>query len=188
MIWFFLSLLLITTYSATTFKVDLSGSTASVWPFWESCSSFDHAYPALRADWQQQLKTVHDELGLKFVRFMGIFGDDIGISNPKNKNAPYSYYNSDTIYDYILSIGMKPIVELDFVPANFLADPQSHLSPSVFAGFPMYEGPPDNNTQWYDLIYQFVTHLVERYGADEVATWVVCTYIIGMMYMYILRT
>ena len=39
----------------------------------------------------------------------------------------------------------------------------------------MYEGPPDNNTQWYDLIYQVVSHLVERYGAEEVSTyWMIC--------------
>ena len=170
-------LIAVTQSATTTFKVDLTGKTSSVWPFWESCSSYDHAYPALRSDWQQQLKQTHDELGLKFVRFMGIFDDDIGISNPKNSKAPYSYLNADVIYDYILSIDMKPIIELDFVPSNFLSDPESHLSPSVFAGFPMYMGPPDNNTQWYDLVYQFVSHLVDRYGADEVATWVVCTYI-----------
>eukprot|EP01084_Bolivina_argentea_P254948 428714_1 len=167
-----ISLLCLANSQTTTFKVDLSGSTSPVWPFYESMTTYDHAYPALRADWQQQLKMVHDELGTKFVRFMGTFGDDIGISNPKNPSAPYSYLNIDVIYDYILSIGMKPSVELDFVPQNFLKDPQKHLSPSVFAGFPMYEGPPDNNTQWYDLIHQFVTHLVDRYGSDEVATWV----------------
>ncbi len=87
----------------TTFKLDLTGETKKVWSFWELATTYDHAYPALRADWQQQLKTVHDELGTKFVRFMAIFGDDIGISNPKNPNAPYSYYNADVIY------GMKPL-------------------------------------------------------------------------------
>eukprot|EP01084_Bolivina_argentea_P131613 232281_1 len=160
----------------TTFKVDLSGETKKVWAFWESCTSYDHAYPALRSDWQQQLKTIHEELGTKFVRFMGIFDDEIGISNPWHSTASYSYYNSDTIYDYILSIGMKPIIELDFVPSNFLSDPQSHLSSSVFSGFPAYKGPPDNNTQWYEFVYSFVTHLVERYGSEEISTWVFDTW------------
>ena len=133
--------------ATTTFKVDLSGKTGSVWPFWESCTSFDHAYPALRSDFLEQLNTTHKELGTKFVRFMGIFDDDIGISNPKNSKAPYSYLNADVIYDGVLSVGMKPIIELDFVPSNFLADPQSHLSQSVFAGFPAYKGPPDKEIE-----------------------------------------
>ena len=165
----------------TTFKIDLTDETKKVWPFWESCTTFDHAYPALRADFQQQLKLIHDELGTKFVRFMNIFGDDIGISNPKDENALYSYLNADLIYDYILSIGMKPIIELDLVPSNFFHDPQSHLSKGGFPGFPVYAGPPDNNTQWYEFVKQFVEHLVDRYGPDEVSSWVVCN--IYMVYI-----
>ena len=112
---------------------------------------------ALRSDWRDQLKETHEDLNIEWVRFHNILDDDIGIINPKDPSLPYSYINVDKIYDYIHSIGMKPLVELDFMPSSFVPSTQrSHLYQ-----YPVYAGPPNNYTQWYEFIISFVQHITD---------------------------
>jgi len=80
-------------------------------------------------------------------------------------NGQYQFFNLDTLYDFILSIGMKPIVELSFMPEELASGTET-----VFH----YKGnitPPTDYSQWADLVQALVTHLVSRYGLDEVRTW-----------------
>lgn len=60
---------------------------------------------ALREDYQQQLLTAHEKVGITSVRFHGVLDDDVG---PVNGVNDYSFVNIDKIYDYIVSIDMKP--------------------------------------------------------------------------------
>lgn len=132
--------------------------------FWERCVGSGHALLALREDYRHQLKKAHEKLGMQRVRFHGIFDDDL--SAYQYENGPvYSFYNQDNIYDYLLSIGMQPYVELSFMPEDMASGPQT-----IFH----YKGnitPPKNWTDWYDLIQAFANHLIERYGIDEVRSW-----------------
>lgn len=148
----------------TTFIVDFNSNIKPVWPFYESCTTADVAHLALRQDWQQHLKETRQDIGVKYVRFHGIFDDDVGIVNGYND---YSYVNVDKIYDYVLSLGMKPLVELDFMPQLFALiqtpDPSYHS--------PVYGSPPSNYTIWTEFITDFINHLIDRYGIDEILTW-----------------
>jgi len=88
--------------AAYTFTVNISSTPKDVYPFWQSCTTFDHALSALRSDFQQQLTQT---------RFHSIFDDSIGILNPRkpttgNCNSPYSYVNVDKIYDFLQSINI----------------------------------------------------------------------------------
>ena len=132
-----------------------------------SGTTFDHGYLALRSDWREQLLQTHKDLNIEWVRFHNIFDDDIGIVNAGNPSLPYSYVNVDKIYDWIQSIGMKPLVELCFMPSSFVP----HYQRSTLYEYPVYVGPPSNYTQWYYFVQSFVQHLVDRYGADTVASW-----------------
>lgn len=79
----------------------------------------------------------------------------------------YSFFNVDQCYDFLVGeLKMKPIIELSFMPELIASDP----SKTIFH----YKGgisPPKSMKMWNDLIYNFVTHLIERYGLDEVASW-----------------
>eukprot|EP01084_Bolivina_argentea_P276706 472204_1 len=153
----------------TIFTVDLSVKPLPVWNLWESCTTFDHGYLALRYDWREQLLQTHKDLNIQYVRFHNIFDDDIGIVNPKNPSLPYSYVNVDKIYDWIISIGMKPLVELDFMPSTFVSNPEQHIA--TYYNYPVYGGPPKNHTQWFYFIKDFIQHLVDRYGAENISQW-----------------
>ena len=173
----------------TIFTVDFNQNSLPIWKFWErycyicilhayikqitystlstSGTTFDHAYVALRQDWRDQLLQTHQDLNIEWVRFHNILDDDIGIVNAGNPSLPYSYINVDKIYDYIYSIGMKPLVELDFMPSSFVPSTQR----SRLYQYPVYAGPPNNYTQWYEFIKSFVEHITDRYGSDIISSW-----------------
>eukprot|EP01119_Soliformovum_irregulare_P009153 TRINITY_DN2231_c0_g1_i1.p1 TRINITY_DN2231_c0_g1~~TRINITY_DN2231_c0_g1_i1.p1 ORF type:complete len:499 (+),score=189.51 TRINITY_DN2231_c0_g1_i1:33-1499(+) len=153
--------------NALQFAVDLDAS-ATAWPhYWERCVGSGHAALALRSDFQQQLKLSHDKLGWQYIRFHGIFDDDMSaiIPSPSGNGNMYSFFNQDSVYDYLLSIGMKPIIELSFMPTLIASGNET-----IFH----YKGnitPPKDYGLWSDLLVNFVRHLIDRYGLAEVRTW-----------------
>lgn len=133
--------------------------------FWEHTVGSGHALLSLRADWQQQLRRAHDELGFKYVRFHGLLDDSLSTFLIQNDRPLYSFFNIDRIFDFLLSIGMKPFVELSFMPLGL-----SSGDKTVFH----YKGnvtPPRDHVAWATLIGKLTQHLVDRYGADEVRQW-----------------
>jgi len=61
-----------------TFTSRLSAAAAPLTHAWEHTIGSGHAPLALRADWQEQLRRCHDELGFRHVRFHGLLSDDMG--------------------------------------------------------------------------------------------------------------
>lgn len=147
------------------FSSDLSGPVTPLPHFWEHMVGSGHATLALRADWQAQLKRAHDELGMKHVRFHGILCDDMGTLIDQSGELLYSFFNTDQIFDFLLSIGMKPFVELSFMPTCLASGDKTafHYRANVT--------PPKDYAQWSVLIRKLVQHWVDRYGLDEVRQW-----------------
>ena len=141
--------------SRLTFFCDLAEATTPLPHFWEHTVGSDHASMALRDDWQRDLKRAHDELRFRHVRFHGLLSDDMGVS----------FVNVDRVFDFLLSIGMKPFVELSFMPAALASGSKTvfHYKANVT--------PPKNYKAWATLIDHLVVHLVERYGENEVSAW-----------------
>src|SRR5512132_4191624 len=75
------------------------------------------AAEGLRADWQRDLALVHRECGFKYIRFHGLLQDELGVYSVDRQGQPvYNFQYIDALYDAILKIGMKPFVELSFMP------------------------------------------------------------------------
>ncbi|HWD25782.1 MAG TPA: glycosyl hydrolase [Rhizomicrobium sp.] len=148
-----------------TFACDFHGHATALPHFWEHTVGSGHATLALRADWQAQMKTAHDELGMRHVRFHGILSDDMGTLIGEGDTLFYSFFNTDQIFDFLLSIGMKPFVELSFMPTVLASGGQTvfHYNANV--------SPPRDLAQWAVLIRKLVVHWVDRYGIDEVRQW-----------------
>lgn len=130
---------------------------------------------------------VRNDLGFTGVRMHGLLDDDMSIIMQQQNGGAggvsggYSFANVDTIYDYLTSIGIKPVVELSFMPCSFtncsLSRPHdtsdcqlifTGLGPGSYKGC---QAPPKNWTDWYNLVHATATHLVERYGLAEVSGW-----------------
>jgi xylan 1,4-beta-xylosidase len=132
----------------------------------KECIGAGRANEGLRADWQQQLAIVKKECDFKYIRMHGLLTDDMGIYKEDNNGNPqYNYQYVDVLYDYIVSQGMKPFVEIGFMPSALASGSQT-----VF----WWKGnvtPPKDYNKWEDLIRNLVLHFTERYGVEEVKTW-----------------
>jgi xylan 1,4-beta-xylosidase len=134
--------------------------------FFQRCIGSCHAYLTLREDFRQQARTVQEDISFRYIRCHGIFHDWVGVCHPLDGKLHYNFQNVDKIYDFFLSVGLHPYVELSFMPQALASD----LEKTVFR----YEAnisPPAEMARWNDLIRAFVTHLIERYGVDEVRHW-----------------
>jgi len=84
----------------------------------------------------------------------------------------YSWQILDRIFDTFRDAGVKPLVEIGFMPEALSTHPQPyrHTFPqgSVFTG---WAHPPKDFQKWSELVFQFVRHLRERYGDAEVKRW-----------------
>jgi xylan 1,4-beta-xylosidase len=148
-----------------TFIGDLAAKPRTFTHYWEHTVGSGHATLALRNDWQQQLTRCHEELGFRYVRFHGILCDDVGTLVTEQGKPLYSFFNIDRIVDFLLSIGMKPFMELSFMPTTLAS---GHTT--VFH----YQGnvtPPAQPTRWAGLVRTLMSHLVARYGVREMQHW-----------------
>jgi xylan 1,4-beta-xylosidase len=84
----------------------------------------------------------------------------------------YSWTILDRIFDTFQKAGVKPLVEIGFTPEALSTHPEPyrHSFPqgSVFTGWAY---PPKDYQKWWEVVFQFVHHLRERYGDAEVRTW-----------------
>jgi xylan 1,4-beta-xylosidase len=119
------------------------------------------------AEFAEALRLAHDDLGVTYVRAHAILHDDNGVvTRAEDGSLHFDFTEVDTQYDRILGLGIRPIVELSFMPAALARDPDQ----TVFA----YRGiisPPRDWTEWHDLVAALAQHLVDRYGVEEVRTW-----------------
>lgn len=133
--------------------------------FWEHTVGSGHAPLALRADWQAQMLRCHNELGFQHVRFHGLLSDDVGTLVCEEDQPLYSFFNADRIMDFLLSIGMRPFVELSFMPETL-----SSANTTVFH-YRANVTPPKDYGKWATLIEKLISHWVGRYGIAEVREW-----------------
>ncbi len=134
--------------------------------FFNTSIGAGRANEGLRADWQQQLAEIKRDAGFRYIRMHGLLTDDMGVYKIDAQGREhYNFQYVDALYDYILSIGMKPFVELGFMPSALASGDKT-----IF----WWRGnvtPPHSYDKWETLIKKLTEHWTERYGADEVASW-----------------
>ncbi len=149
-----------------TIAVDVSRVKGPLDQAFRFCVGAGRANEGLRADWQEQLADVHRQCGFRYVRFHGLLHDDMGIYQETDDGQPvYNWQYLDALYDAILRVGMKPFVELGFMPKALASGEKT-----IF----WWRGnvtPPKSYPKWEALVEALTRHLEERYGRDEVASW-----------------
>lgn len=148
-----------------SFRSDLSGGSIYFPHFWERVVGSGHAPLALRADWQQQLQRCRRELGFDYVRFHGLLSHPMSTLVKHGGEPVYSFFNADQIMDFLLSIGIRPFVELSFMPTALASGGKT-----VF-NYASNVTPPRDYERWETLIAKLVRHWVNRYGLAEVRQW-----------------
>ena len=105
--------------------------------------------------------------GIQYVRFHAILDDEVGIYDQDAQGSPvYNWSYVDQIYDGLRANGVRPFVELSFMPRKLAASLEPH--PFWYKPLP---SPPKDYGRWEELIHNFAQHLVDRYGIEEVSHW-----------------
>ncbi|KXX71098.1 glycoside hydrolase [Flammeovirga sp. SJP92] len=135
--------------------------------FWSKCVGAGRANEALRAGWLEQMEKVHNECGFEYVRFHGLFHEDMFPVLTEGGKLVYNWQYIDDVFDRLLDMNVRPFVELAFFPEQFAAED----SKTVFWWKAKVTPGPEYAKQWHDLIQAFTQHVVDRYGIDEVMNW-----------------
>ena len=136
--------------------------------FWEQMFGSGRAILSLRESYREDLQAVKKVADFRYVRFHAIFHDEVGAYNEDDHGNPvYNFAYVDQIYDGLLKNGVRPFVEISFMPKKLAFNPDA-LHPFWYK---QNVSPPKNMERWDDLVKHFAQHLVDRYGIDEVAQW-----------------
>ena len=125
---------------------------------------------ALQQEYQEQLAMAQKECYFKHIRGHGLFSDDMAIYQchrepDGTERISYNFTYLDRVMDYYIANGLKPFLELGFMPEKMASGTQT-----IF----YWKGnttPPANHQKWADLIKATLRHLADRYGEEEVSTW-----------------
>jgi xylan 1,4-beta-xylosidase len=147
-------------------RADFKAQKGPLNTMFKECVGAGRANEGLRADWQQQLAYVKKECGFKYIRMHGLLIDDMAVySEDKDGKPMYNYMYVDVLFDFLHSIGIKPFVELGFMPSALASG-----NKTIF----WWRGnvtPPKDYAKWEALVKNLVEHFTERYGEEEVKTW-----------------
>jgi xylan 1,4-beta-xylosidase len=174
--------------SVTILEIDAGKRTGGMYPMWAYFGYDEPNYTYMHNG--QKLLTELSALSPVpvYVRAHNLLNTDEGpraalkwgstnvYTEDEDGNAVYDWTLIDRIMDTYVERGMKPLVEIGFMPKALSSKPEPyrhHWSPGDAYG-DIYTGwaqPPNSYEKWAELVYRWVRHSVERYGAGEVETW-----------------
>ncbi|WP_299780823.1 hypothetical protein [uncultured Formosa sp.] len=148
-------------------KIDAQAKGEKFDHYWSKMVGAGRANEALRAGWLEQMQQVQENCGFEYVRFHGLFHDDMFPVIEERGKTVYNWQYIDDVFDRLLDMNVKPFVELAFLPKSMAAED----SKTVF--WWKANITPNDSTfdEWHDLMKAFTQHCVDRYGIDEVLTW-----------------
>ena len=147
--------------------VDAAAATRPFPHYWEHMFGSGRAILSLRDSYRQDLKAAKGITDLQYVRFHAILHDEVGVYSEDRHGQPsYNFAYVDQIYDGLLASGVRPFVEISFMPRRLASREVRHS----FWYHPII-APPRDYGRWDALIEAFARHLVERYGVEEVRRW-----------------
>jgi len=128
--------------------------------------TFGYAPHGLRSDFEEQLVNIQKDIQFDYVRFHGIFSDDMMFFNVKpNGEIYYNYNHIDWLFDVLLKHGLKPFLELGYMPKEMASSDQ------IIFHFESNVTPPKELALWTNMIADFMKHIINRYGIEEVLSW-----------------
>jgi xylan 1,4-beta-xylosidase len=170
-----------------TIHVELDKTLGSYTPIY-SWFGYDEANYATMKNGMDLLGELHDLSPVPvYVRFHHLLTSGNGVPELKwsstnvysedvSGNPVYDFKILDGIFDALQAAGVRPMVELGFMPKDLGADVvgrhepyQVHYPETAFSG--ASNNPPKDYRKWSELVRAVTSHLVERYGSESVLGW-----------------
>jgi xylan 1,4-beta-xylosidase len=150
-----------------TITIDTAAPARPFPHFWEQAFGSGRAVLTMRQSYRDDLRATKRITDFKYVRFHAIFHDEMGVYDEDAQGRPaYNFSYVDQVYDGLLENGVKPFVELSFMPRKLA----KNLTPHPF-WYKQLPSPPKDPQKWAALITAFTSHLLQRYGKAEVESW-----------------
>ena len=172
---------------AISIQIDLTKNKGEMYPFW-AMFGYDEPNYTYMKDGKKLLSEIAELSPVPvYVRAHNLMttGDGTpalkwGSTNMYTEDANgkpvYDWTIVDRIFDTYVERGMKPLVEIGFMPEALSSKPQPYKHKwrpgapysEIFTGWAY---PPKEYEKWAELVYQWVIHCTEKYGKAEVETW-----------------
>ncbi|RZU41025.1 GH39 family glycosyl hydrolase [Edaphobacter modestus] len=163
-----LALSTLPSHAQQTIEINANAPTTPFPHFWEEMFGSGRAALVLRQSYLNDLKAVKQVTDFRYVRFHAILHDELGVYNEDEHGNPvYNFAYIDQIYDNLLANGVRPVVEISFMPKKLAFNPD-FLHPFWYKP---NVSPTKSYEKWDGLITAFAKNLVGRYGIDEVSQW-----------------
>ena len=132
---------------------------------WRNIMNVASAFDLLISDVQEMILRMQREIGFKYIHFTGVFSDDLRVcSRLPNGKLVFNFAYIDKIFEFILGAGLKPFLQLTYMPGAIAQDPSRRLFNSIVSA-------PADNDEWCLLIREFLHHLIATYSLEEVSSW-----------------
>lgn len=126
----------------------------------------------LYAEVQAMVRQMQADIGFRYVKFHGILSDEMMVYTEDRSGRPlYSFTMVDKVMDFLREVRLRPLIQLSFMPHDLASDPDQLIDMWHFN-----TSPPKNMKKWKDLVHALITHLISRYGQDEVRQWLFCVW------------
>lgn len=132
-----------------------------------TCLSAGRAYACLRSNLQDQIREAKRDMNLATLRVRDIFSDALYVYFEDEAKRPvFNWQTLDSVFDFLLSLEIRPFPEIGYMPERLAAKKQ-------YAGYQYRPNvsKPKSMKLWRTLIESFLTHYLERYGAEELHKW-----------------
>ena len=130
-------------------------------------TSVGRAKELLLSPIQEMLRTIQKEIGFQYIKFHGILSDDMMVYDEDENGAPlYCFTYVDMVIDFLLSINLRPLIQLSFMPRALAKTPERTRFYS-----PVVMGAPKDWNKWEALVHTLTLHFLDRYGKHEVEQW-----------------
>lgn len=115
---------------------------------------------------QNMLRQAQQTIGFRYVKMHSILDDSMMLYSEYGDSVHFNFLLIDRVFDFLQSIGLKPYVQLSFMPKALAKNPDKT---TFFAD--VITSVPNDYQKWNHLVKTLVLHLMERYGVDEVLSW-----------------
>ncbi len=139
---------------------------------WEGLGNIDQFRWFVRADTQEQLALAHEEIGLRHVRAVGMFDDELRTysvpptawRDKERQHAP-NWQIVDQCIRRMLDSGVNPMFTTSFCPSALASGPTTVFTTKGRTS------PPKDDAAWSALVRDGVEHAIRMWGRDVVRGW-----------------
>lgn len=133
---------------------------------WKTLFNVGYAHDLLIELIKDQVRIAQKEIGFRYLRFHGIFDDDMFFYHEDaTGKIRLNFIYPDTVLDFVLSLGLKPFLELGYTP--FALAKNKHIPYSRKSCFSV----PASPQKWEQMVKRALRHWIGRYGLEEVLQW-----------------